>query len=355
MLDDAVRNIPTFLLGVTLLAACGGGGSGQTTLSIQSKLAPVSVATSSVAWHWVRPAARPETPPAEGDLQQYCAAMAAAGDVPPAVINKGLKKGWLQYRVIEVSPTSIRSPGAEIITLDGGTILDDHLRGSLISPLFEVLLAASDEAAAVAAKCDDWAFDGRLLLAIDRRVPFETIASVLYTAMQAEYDHIAFLVRDPRPTEAPATAPGANLEAILVIANDGSIGVEHVGALEGAKAPGVNELGVALDTVLGTRANLGCAAVVPYLDVPWTLVAATLDQLAALGVGDPMIGLSGQGLAVPLREGGATEVEVFEQTELLAVLRVAKPDSEVGRGTCSGPPITAPVPPTVEGEAPEED
>lgn len=344
------RTLP-LLLGIALLAACG-GGSGQTTISIQSKLAPVSAATASPAWHWVRPTPRAEPPPTDADLEQFCAAAAAAGEVPDPVINRGLKKGWLQYRVVEVTTTSIRHPGGEILKLDGGTVLADHLRGTLIMPLFEVLLAASDEGKAVGAKCDRWDFDGRILLAIDRRVPFETVAAVLYTAMQAEFRQISFLVRDPRPTEATVPAADANLEAILVIANDGSIAVEHVGALEGAQAPGVAELGVALDTVLEARANLGCAAVVPYLDVPWTLVAATLDELAGLGVSEPMIGFSGLGLAVPLPESAPVEVELFEPTEILAVLRVAEPGGEVGRGTCSGPPIKPPAPPSEE-ETPE--
>jgi hypothetical protein len=347
-----VRNLLSVLLGVTLLAACGGGGSGQTTLSIQSKLAPVSAATSMVAWHWVRPSARPEVAPADGQMQEFCAAASAAGDDTPTVVTKGLKRGWLQYQVIEVTTSSIRQPGAEIIALDGGTVLEDYRRGSLVMPLFEVLLAASDQGKSVGSKCADWDFDGRLLLAIDRRVPFETVSLVLYTAMQAEFEHISFLVRDPRPTEAPTPAAGANLEAILVIADDGSIAVEHAGALDGAQAPGVNELGVALDTVLEARTNLGCAAVVPYLDVPWTLVAATLDQLAALGVGEPMIGLSGQGLAAPLPDSAPVEVELFEPTEILAVLSVAKPGGEVGRGSCSGPPIRPPEPPAPEEEPP---
>ena len=340
------------LIGVALLAACGGGGSGTTTLTIQSKLAPVSAATAVPAWRWVQPVARPDSAPPEADAQAVCAALASTGDAPAAVLGKGLKKGWLEYRVIEVTTSEIRDPAGRILALDGGIVLDDYKRGKLVTPLFEVLLPAADEAKAFASRCPGWEFDGQLLLAIDRRLPFETLAAVLFTAMQAEFDHVSFLVRDPRPTEPVSPAADANLEAILVIANDGTIAVQHAGALEGAQAPGVAELGVALDSVLGARASLGCAAVVPTLDVPWSLVSATLDQLAALGVSEPMIGLSGQGLAVPLPESAAVDPEIFELAEVLSVLRVAPPGEEVGRGSCSGPPIRPPEPPPVEGEEP---
>lgn len=342
------------MFGVTLLAACGGGGSGQTTMSIQSKLAPVSAAVATPAWRWVAPAPKSEVAPSEAQLAQYCAAMASRGDALDPVVTKGLKKGWLQYRMVEVTTTAIRTPAGQVISLDGGTVLEEHRRGILIRPLFDVLLRASDEAQGLASQCDGWDFDGRILLAIDRRVPFETVAGVVYTAMQAEYEQIGFLVRDPRPTAAVPIAADANLEAILVIMGDGSIAVEHAGAVDGAQAPGVAELGVALDTVLGARSNLGCAAVVPYMDVPWSLVSASLDLLASLGVSEPMIGLSGEGLAVPLPDSAAVEVEVFEPTETLAVLLVARPGGEAGRGSCSGPPIRPPEPPpTEEGESPE--
>ncbi len=338
-----MRKLLPLLTGVLLLAACG-GGSGKTTLSIQSKLAPVSIATGVPAWRWVRPASQPAVQPTDAEVQELCAALGSQAEEPPPIVVRGLKKGWLEYRVVEVSRHAIRTVHGDVVPLDGGTVRVDYLNGTLISALYDVLHAASDASRARAEACAEWSEQGELLLAVDRRVPFETVSAVLYTAMQARYERIAFMVRDPRPTSPPDLAADANLEAILVITSDGSIEVAHAGAPEGAHSPGVAELGVALDTVLGGRANLGCAAVVPYMDVPWSLVSATLDELAALGVSQPMIGLSGKGLSAALPDTDPLPAELFEPAELLAVLRVAPPGSDVGRGTCSGPPITPAAP-----------
>jgi hypothetical protein len=327
------------LLTLALLTACG-GGSGVTTYTVTAKTPSASNGSPTALWRWVRPATSPGTSLAEGDAIALCGALASSGGAGSS-LARGLKRGAFEHRIVEVTPTEVRHAGRVVSTLDGGTLRDGDQR--VIAPLFAALDAAYEADVAFAGSCDRWDFDGTILVAIDRRVPFETARAVLTTATKVRYDRLALLVRDTRPTTAPSPASDANHEAHLVISNDGSILASHAGSPDAAGAPGIADMGAALDGVLGGRSQMGCAVLTPDLDVPWSLVSTVLDELAALGISDPVLGGSGRGLAAPLPANSPVEDEILALDEELAALYLAPAGPAMGSGWCD--PSKAPPPP----------
>ena len=112
----------------------------------------------------------------------------------------------LGYAAIEISPRQISLSGEPIINLDRVQIRDEHLNGFLVVPLHEALLAMvkltqeiSQGAGSECFRGDDRAFEARVLIIVDRQVPFEVLRHVLYTAGQVNFSEFAFLVDDPVP------------------------------------------------------------------------------------------------------------------------------------------------------------
>lgn len=93
-----------------------------------------------------------------------------------------------------ISKAAITVDGVKVVGLSAGTIGDEYKRGNLISPLFDKLKEKADEAKANAEKFQDSAFTGRLLLQIDRDLPFSVVREVMYTAGQAQFAEFKFVV-----------------------------------------------------------------------------------------------------------------------------------------------------------------
>ncbi len=74
---------------------------------------------------------------------------------------------------------------------------ESELRGQSINKLFEVLLEKAENAkrlGEVNTKNPDLGFKGRILLQVDKDMPFEVLRSVMYTAGQAQFGEFKFVV-----------------------------------------------------------------------------------------------------------------------------------------------------------------
>ncbi|MEE2829545.1 MAG: biopolymer transporter ExbD [Myxococcota bacterium] len=92
-----------------------------------------------------------------------------------------------------VSKVAITVEGVEVVKVTGNEVQDQYKRGTLISPLFDILKAEADEAKANAEKTNG-KFTGRLLLQVDRDIPFSLVREVMYTAGQAQFAEFKFVV-----------------------------------------------------------------------------------------------------------------------------------------------------------------
>ena len=93
-----------------------------------------------------------------------------------------------------ISQSAILIDGVEVVAVDGGAVGDEYKRGTLISPLFDILKEKADEAKAIAESRQTIKFSGRILLQCDRNIPFSLVREVMYTAGQAQFAEFKFVV-----------------------------------------------------------------------------------------------------------------------------------------------------------------
>jgi biopolymer transport protein ExbD len=93
-----------------------------------------------------------------------------------------------------ITKAEILVDGVKIVDVAGGTVGDEYKRGTLISPLFDILKEKADEAKAIAESRQTVTFTGRLLLQCDRDIPFSLLREVMYTAGQAQFAEFKFVV-----------------------------------------------------------------------------------------------------------------------------------------------------------------
>jgi len=93
-----------------------------------------------------------------------------------------------------VTKASITVDGVELLAVSGGAVDPGQKRGTLISPLFDRLKDLADREKANAERPGYSPFTGRLLLQIDRDVPFSLVREVMYTAGQAQFGEFKFVV-----------------------------------------------------------------------------------------------------------------------------------------------------------------
>jgi biopolymer transport protein ExbD len=98
---------------------------------------------------------------------------------------------------IQISRTEIIVDGASALTLRNGLVDPSQKQGGangfLITPLLTVMQQHRDRLRALAALTGR-EFDGTVQIIADQRTPFRTLAEVLYTMGQAEFQHIHFVV-----------------------------------------------------------------------------------------------------------------------------------------------------------------
>ena len=93
-----------------------------------------------------------------------------------------------------ITKSGILVDGVTIVDVAGGSVGDEYKRGTLISPLFDILKEKADEAKAIAESRQTVSFTGRLLLQCDRDIPFSLLREVMYTAGQAQFAEFKFVV-----------------------------------------------------------------------------------------------------------------------------------------------------------------
>lgn len=108
---------------------------------------------------------------------------------------------------VAITPTQIVVDGKPLIPLQtgpsGATIAANQTKGFLLPKLYEELSAIAEYRMAIGRRLDGlligdpFLFNGKLALTIDRRVPFSTVRSVMYTAGQAQFSEFHFIVDNP--------------------------------------------------------------------------------------------------------------------------------------------------------------
>jgi biopolymer transport protein ExbD len=93
-----------------------------------------------------------------------------------------------------ISKVGIIVDGVKVVDVSGGVVGDEYKRGTLIQPLFDTLKEKADEAKAIAEARASVDFTGRLLLQIDRDIPFALVREVMYTGGQAQFAEFKFVV-----------------------------------------------------------------------------------------------------------------------------------------------------------------
>lgn len=98
---------------------------------------------------------------------------------------------------IQISRTEIIVDGASALTLRNGLVDPSQKQGGangfLITPLLTVMQQHRDRLRQLATLMSR-EFDGTVQIIADQRTPFRTLAEVLYTLGQAEFQHIHFVV-----------------------------------------------------------------------------------------------------------------------------------------------------------------
>ena len=93
-----------------------------------------------------------------------------------------------------VTKSAITVDGVDVVAVSGGAVGPGQKRGTLISPLFDRLKDLADREKANAERPGYSPFTGRLLLQIDRDIPFGLVREVMYTAGQAQFGEFKFVV-----------------------------------------------------------------------------------------------------------------------------------------------------------------
>jgi biopolymer transport protein ExbD len=93
-----------------------------------------------------------------------------------------------------ISQAAIIVDGVRVVDVNGGVVGDEYKRGTLISPLFDILKEKADDAKAIAEGRQGINFSGRILLQCDRNIPFSLVREVMYTAGQAQFAEFKFVV-----------------------------------------------------------------------------------------------------------------------------------------------------------------
>jgi biopolymer transport protein ExbD len=75
-------------------------------------------------------------------------------------------------------------------------IPEGEMQGQQIPELYEVLYEKAEQAKALGERSNnpDLAFKGRILLQVDKEMPYSVLRSVMYTAGQAQFGEFKFVV-----------------------------------------------------------------------------------------------------------------------------------------------------------------
>jgi hypothetical protein len=95
---------------------------------------------------------------------------------------------------VTLSPSAILVGEKSVVKLVNGAIPKDALNGRLVVPLDAALKKEVDKAKYIAARNPSAPFNKELSVIGDRRVPYDLLLTVLYTAGQNELQNYRFVV-----------------------------------------------------------------------------------------------------------------------------------------------------------------
>jgi biopolymer transport protein ExbD len=119
----------------------------------------------------------------------------SAQKAPEMAVNLIVEKGQLVVDGVPVMPLTTapdeESPGQNLVVVP-----EDELQGQLIGKLYDRLREKADAAKNLASQSGnaEHEFKGRILLQVDKDMPFAVLRTVMYTAGQAEFGEFKFVV-----------------------------------------------------------------------------------------------------------------------------------------------------------------
>jgi len=194
---------------------------------------------------------------------------------------KLLAKDLLAPAVVMVGPTGISVSGVLVAELDRGRLAPERIQRNRIPALYEALRDATDATKVLHQQLAGTRFEPRLLLAIDARVPSETVNLVLYSAGVAGIERFDVLVSTSDSPTTPRQSPAEDavhadislsVDLSTVRLSDETM-VRHARpiALEGALLRG------------GGMPPVGCATIALPNGLPWQRVAETMASVHGAG------------------------------------------------------------------------
>jgi biopolymer transport protein ExbD len=93
--------------------------------------------------------------------------------------------------VVNLTKKADEKTGVEMVAIPEG-----EMQGQQIPELYEVLYEKAEQAKALGERSNnpDLAFKGRILLQVDKEMPYSVLRSVMYTAGQAQFGEFKFVV-----------------------------------------------------------------------------------------------------------------------------------------------------------------
>lgn len=120
------------------------------------------------------------------------AAVTASEDVrPPVSSTRNTPKDTV---AITITPKSILVGDKQVVKLENGQIPAADLQGRLVAPLSAQLTKEVEKLKYIAARNPAAPFNHELSVIADRKVPYDMLLTVLYTAGQNELENYRFVV-----------------------------------------------------------------------------------------------------------------------------------------------------------------
>ncbi|XXF75551.1 biopolymer transporter ExbD [Myxococcaceae bacterium GXIMD 01537] len=120
------------------------------------------------------------------------AAVTASEDVrPPVSSTRATPKDTV---AVTITPKSIMVGDREVVRLTNGQVPADQLQGRMVVPLHERLTKEVEKLKYIAARNPAAPFNHELSVIADRKVPYDLLLTVLYTAGQNELENYRFVV-----------------------------------------------------------------------------------------------------------------------------------------------------------------
>ena len=331
----------------TVLGACGRKpvsppAASTTPYFVSTTPLPTSAAAQSAvlsAYTWIGPG--PVDPPPPGDafdpdprLVSALGPDGAGAEAVPLLLD-----GTLGLAIIDVDLSTIRVGSRSVAALAGGGVERSDLRGQIIAPLYEALVEVRHQTLTVRERVGAYHPTIPVLLVLDARLPFETVQRVLYTAGQAQFDHLDLVVKSEN-TVPEATSEPVGPHAHRVEVSIGPAGVAVEGTSGATPAEGTPAQLPALIQA-ATDGQPGCGQVHALPGATTQHAVTALAALVQAGISAPVFAIQARTEPAPVT-GDPGPDQSLSVDATLAVLPVRLPTL--------GPPPAPDAPPcTPEG------